>query len=202
MGFTSCYIAYYCRVKSPLFRIIGIVLLAVSLLLVGKFSSMGEWFNLDNITYSIKNSGWWGYLMFSGLFIIGSLIQIPAMIFVLAAILVYGPFEGMLISYLSVTLAMYINYLVIRYIGNNALHEIETKWVQRILLRLHQKPISTIVLLRLVFWASPLLNYTLAMTAVRPVHYVVGSSLGIILPLAIFSTTVILFQEIIIPLVS
>ena len=192
----------FAYMKNAQIRILGILLLALFLLLIGKLTAFGEWFILDNISDTIKNSGAWGLLIFTVLFVLGSLLHIPAMLFVLVAILVYGHLEGALYGYLGVVIAMSVNYFVIRAMGSKVLHEIKNRPLQRMLSKLQNRPLLTIILIRLVFWASPIVNYALAMTSVKPGHYILGSAIGLILPVMVFSGAVHLFREMVIPMVQ
>ena len=178
-----------------------ILALIAGAIVVGKISGASDWLNLDNVTRVIRGSGGWGVLLFICFFVAGSFLQIPAMLFVLASILVYGSIEGLLLGYIAVVLAMTINFLVIRTIGSSVLHEIDNPRLQKLLGRLDRNPLTTVILLRLVLWASPALNYTLAMTSVRPKDYILGAAVGIIIPILIFGGSVHFFQEVIVSIV-
>lgn len=188
--------------KSSIIRLSIIVGLIISFILIGKFTSLGEWFNIDNITGAIRDSGFWGFLMFAGLFAFGSFIQLPAMLFVLAAILTYGQIEGTLLGFVGVVIAMSVNFYFARVIGGKTLKEIKSKRVQRILVKLDANPLATIIILRLILWASPPLNYALAMAGVKPKDFILGSAIGVVIPVIIFSMAVYLFQESIVPIVT
>jgi uncharacterized membrane protein YdjX (TVP38/TMEM64 family) len=187
--------------NKPLVRIFLILALIGTILVAGKLSGATEWLNLDNVTRAIRASGGWGVLLFIGLFTAGSFLQIPAMLFVLTSILVFGPVQGLLLGYVAVVLAMTINFLVIRTVGSRVLHEIKNPRLQKALQRLDSNPLSTVILLRLVLWASPALNYTLAMTSVKPKDYILGAAVGIIIPILIFGGSVHFFQEMIVSIV-
>lgn len=189
----------FVAMKNTYIRILGILMLALLLLLIGKFTSFGDWFVLENISKTIKSSGAWGLLIFTVLFILGSLLHIPAMLFILVAILVYGHVEGAVLGYLGVVIAMSVNYFVIRTMGHKVLNEIKNPRLQRMLLKLQTQPLLTIILIRLVFWASPVVNYALAMTSVKPRHYILGSAVGLIPPVIFFTGVVYFFKELIIP---
>ncbi len=181
--------------KDAKIRLAIILTLVLALIIISKVTPVGEWFNLDNVISAIRGSGFWGMLVFTCLFILGSFMQIPAMLFVLAAILVYGQPQGALLGYIGVVTAMTVNFLFIRMVGGNVVKEIRSKRIQKILLKLEEKPIETIVILRLVLWASPFLNYVLAMTKVRSQDFIVGSTIGITIPIVIFSGLVYFFKE-------
>jgi uncharacterized membrane protein YdjX (TVP38/TMEM64 family) len=44
-----------------------------------------------------------------------------------------------------------------------------------------------VAILRLILWMAPPLNYALAMSAVRFRDYVIGSALGLLIPIALAS---------------
>jgi len=186
---------YFYSMNNPLLRIFLIVALVLGLLMLGKFTALGDWFNLQNILSSIQEAGIWGFVIFLALFVAGSFLQIPAMIFVLVALLVYGPINGTVLGYIGVVVAMSVNYFTIRKLGSGAINQLKHNWVQRLLARLDQKPVTTVILLRLIFWAAPVLNYTLAMTAIKPRHYLLGSIIGIIIPILLFSGAVYFFEQ-------
>ena len=50
-----------------------------------------------------------------------------------------------------------------------------------------ERPVRSVALLRLVFWMFPPLNYALALSPVGLRDYVVGSALGLVLPLAVMA---------------
>ncbi len=163
--------------------------------ILGKFTPIGEWFNLESITKAIRNAGPWGYLAFIAIMTAGCFLQISAMLFVLAAILTYGQVEGTVLGFAGLIVAMLTNFVVVRRVGGKAVADIKKPFIKKMLSKLDDKPITTIFLLRTVLWASPFLNYILAMTKVKFSKYAIGSIVGIIIPLAIFSTLVYFFRE-------
>ena len=188
--------------RHTIVRLSIILGLVIILIIIGKFTAVGEWFDLENISTAIRESGPWGFLIFAALFALGSFIQIPAMLFVLAAILTYGQIEGTIYGFIGVVIAMTFNYYFIRMVGGKVLTEIRNRRLRKILSKLDKHPIRTIIILRLLLWASPFLNHVLAMTAVKPKDFIIGSAIGIVLPVAFFSGGVYFFKETIIPFIA
>jgi uncharacterized membrane protein YdjX (TVP38/TMEM64 family) len=186
--------------KRSISKLIFMVLLILVVVLVGNYTSAGSWFNLNNITTTIRDFGVWGYLVFLCLFVGGSFIQAPAMLFVLASMLTYGDLLGAIVGFVGVVVSILFNFYFIRVLGGKVLEEIEWPLVRRILSQLDKKPFKTVFLLRQLLWASPVLNFTLAMTKIKSSHYIVGSIIGIIPPIIIFCSAVYFFKEKIIPL--
>ena len=60
------------------------------------------------------------------------------------------------------------------------------KFAARLLSQLDAHPVRSIVLLRMLFQTVPALNYTLAMSGVRFRDYLVGTLLGLPLPIMVY----------------
>ncbi len=59
--------------------------------------------------------------------------------------------------------------------------------VQRIFARLDARPVGSVALLRLLFQTLPAMNYALAMSGMRFSHYMLGTILGLPIPIALFA---------------
>jgi uncharacterized membrane protein YdjX (TVP38/TMEM64 family) len=68
---------------------------------------------------------------------------------------------------------------------------IERPWLRRMLDRLQARPIRTLVIMRLLLFISPPINYALGLTSLRFRDYAIGSALGLALPMA---TATLLFD--------
>ncbi|MEM6962451.1 MAG: VTT domain-containing protein [Myxococcota bacterium] len=167
---------------------IALVLLAFVLapVLVSTFDLQSH-FELEAIQSTIRGAGWWGMLVFVLMFSVGELLHIPGIVFVAASMLVYDRFLGTLIAYAGAVMAVTVSFLVVRTLGGQVLGTLEQPWVRRALLRLDQRPIRTVILLRIVLWMLPALNYALALTRIRLFHYVLGSALGLLPPIVLIS---------------
>ena len=75
------------------------------------------------------------------------------------------------------------SFFVVRAIAGKPLSQIERPFFKKILARLDRQPIRVVLVLRLLLFLSPKLNYALALTNVRFRDYLIGSALGILLPL-------------------
>ena len=78
-----------------------------------------------------------------------------------------------------------ISFLVVRRIGGQALAEVQWSLIQRIMSRLDEHPIATVALLRLCFFLAPVINYILALSSVSFKDFIVGTIVGLVLPLTI-----------------
>jgi uncharacterized membrane protein YdjX (TVP38/TMEM64 family) len=160
-------------------RLLLLATVILGLFVVGRVTGLSEQIDIDNLRKNVAAAGAWGVLLYLAAFTLGLLIHVPGVAFVGAAIFLYGRFAGAGLALVGAMLAVCVSFFVSRAIGGKVLHEIESPWMKRLLARVHEKPIRTIVLLRLAFWMLPPLNYALAMTNVRFRDFLIGSAIGL-----------------------
>jgi uncharacterized membrane protein YdjX (TVP38/TMEM64 family) len=127
-----------------------------------------------------------GLLLFTALFAIGNLIQLPGWIFLSAAVVALGQLWGGLATYLAASVSCIATFWGIRWLGADALREFKGRRVARIFARLDAHPVQSVLLLRLMFQTLPALNYALALSGVRFRSYLLGTLLGLPLPIALY----------------
>jgi uncharacterized membrane protein YdjX (TVP38/TMEM64 family) len=93
---------------------------------------------------------------------------------------------GGAVTYAAASVSCIVTFLLIRWLGGNALQRLENKTVVKVLRRLHTHPLQSIVVSRVLFQTLPALNYALAMSGVKLRHYVLGTLLGLPLPIALY----------------
>ena len=165
--------------------ILGVVL--VALLVVRYATAFGASLSTARIRELVQAAGAAGIAIYFIAFAIGELLHVPGLVFVAVAVMCWGHLGGGVIAYAGALGSVTLSFFVVRGIGGEALAELKWKWVQRVLARLDQRPILTVALLRLVLWIAPALNYALALSRIRYRDYLVGSALGLALPIALAS---------------
>lgn len=156
------------------------------LLAIVQLSGLREHFNLAFLQRLLMEHRVSGLLLFILLFALGNLIQIPGMIFLAAAVLAFGKVWGGLATYLAASLSCLVTFGVIRWMGGDALHQLNNRLARRILGYLDTHPLRSVVLLRMLFQTAPPLNYALALSGVQLRHYLLGTLLGLPLPISLY----------------
>ena len=163
------------------------VLLFIGLLLaVAELSGLRGHFSLEYVHARLMEHPLGGLVVFIALFSVGNLIQIPGWIFLAAAVLAFGRTWGGIATYAAATISCGVTFLVIRMIGGNALRQLESGLAVRLLARLDSHPVESVTLLRMLFQTAPALNYALAMSGVAFGRYMIGTLLGLPLPIAAY----------------
>ncbi len=173
-------------VTSPFRRLLAVALFLGVLLAIFQLSGLRDHFSLAFLRQSILDNQIGGLLIFTLVFALGNLIQIPGWLFLAAAVLALGQVWGGLATYIAASISCLISFLLIRFVGGDALRQLDNRVVSRILGHLDARPIWSVVLARMLFQTLPALNYALALSGVRFRTYLLGTLLGLPLPIALY----------------
>lgn len=167
-------------------RLIGVVLFLVILFAIFEFSGLRANFSLPFIRDIILRHRLGGLALFVALFSLGNLIQIPGWLFLAAAVLTLGRMWGGVVTYVAAVISCALTFVTIRAAGGDALRLIKNRTAVRLLGRLDARPVSSVALLRMLFQTAPALNYALAMSGIEFRRYLVGTLIGLPLPIALY----------------
>ena len=165
---------------------IFVVILAV-LFYVKQFTPVGDQMTAENLRALIEPLGFVGVLLFILLFAVGTIIQVPGWLFYSTAFIIFGSLKGGMIAYVGSVTAVIMSFYFARAIGGKALDKIKNQRIQNILAKMQENPVLIISLLRSFLWVSPPLNYALAFTNVSDRKYILGSTIGLVVPAFIFA---------------
>ena len=175
-------------------RLAVLAVILVALFAVGEITGVRKGLSVARLRELTAGAGLLGVLAFVVAFAVGELVQIPGLVFVAAGIAAWGPVRGGALAWAAAVLSVVVTFVVVRGVGGKALSEVDNPWMKRALTHLDARPIVIIVMLRTVFVISPPLNYALALSTIRLRDYLIGSALGLMLPI-VFAA--IFFEQII-----
>ncbi len=167
-------------------RLLGVGLFLGVLLTVFEVSGVRDHFNLAFIRQLILEHRIGGLMLFVLLFSLGNLIQIPGWVFLAAAVLTLGRGWGGVATYVAAVTSCAFTFVTIRAVGGDALRLLKNRVAVRILRELDAHPIGSVALLRILFQTVPALNYALAMSGIKFRNYLIGTLLGLPLPIALY----------------
>ncbi len=168
-------------------RLFAVLLLLVLAWALVHYTGLRAQFSVQRLQDGFAEHRLVGLLLFSALFALGNLIQIPGWIFLAAAVLALGRWWGGLATYFAASVSCVTTFWLIRLLGADALRRLDGRWSRRLLARLDAHPLQSVVLLRLVFQTAPALNYALALSGLRFAPYLLGTLIGLPLPIAVYS---------------
>lgn len=163
-----------------------VLLFAVTLLAGVEWFGLRGSLNPDTVRGVLQEHWLGGLLAFVLLFSLGNLAQIPGWIFLVAAVLALGRIWGGVVTHVAATISCLFSFFMIRLVGGDALRQFDNAAARKIFMRLDAQPVRSIVYLRLMFQTMPALNYALALSGVRFRHHLLGTLLGLPLPIALY----------------
>lgn len=167
-------------------RLIAVFLFLAILFLVFELTGLKDHFNPGFLQQQILEHKLGGLLIFVLLFSLGNLIQIPGWLFLAAAVLALGRSFGGLATYMAASISCIATFLTIRFLGGDALRQLDNRIAVGALRRLDSRPIACVASLRMLFQTAPALNYALAMSGVGFREYLIGTLLGLPLPILLY----------------
>jgi len=178
----DCVIPYVLRYK----RLLGVGLFLGILLTVFEVSGLRDHFNLAFMRQVILQHQIGGLMLFVLLFSLGNLIQIPGWVFLAAAVLTLGRVGGGVVTYVAAVTSCAFTFVTIRALGGDALRLLKNRVAVRLLRELDAHPIASVALLRILFQTVPALNYALAMSGIKFRTYLIGTLVGLPVPIALY----------------
>ena len=167
-------------------RIIFVLGFLALLLLAVQWSGLRQNFSLEFLRQTLMGNRWEGLALFVLLFSLGNLVQVPGWIFLASAVLVLGKLDGGMATYVAASISCAITFVSVRWVGGDAIQQLNGKLAQRMLSKLHAHPIRNVIVLRTVFQTLAALNYTLAMSGIGFKKYMLATLLGLPLPIAVY----------------
>ena len=167
-------------------RLLGVGLFLGVLLTIFEVSGLRDHFNLAFIRQLILQYRTGGLILFVFLFSLGNLMQIPGWVFLAAAVLTLGRLWGGAVTYVAAVTSCAFTFVTIRILGGDALRLLKSRVAVRLLRELDAHPIASVALLRILFQTVPALNYALAMSGIKFRTYLIGTLVGLPIPIALY----------------
>jgi uncharacterized membrane protein YdjX (TVP38/TMEM64 family) len=169
------------------YRLLVLTLVVLGLWIVAWVSGVTGHITSESIRELVAGRGLWGMLAFTLVFAGGQLLRVPSLVFVTAAVVIYGRTSGSLVALLGALTSATVSFAVVRAFAGHALADVPWPLVRRLLTNIENRPVLTVALLRLIFQTAPPLNYALPMTPVRWRDHLVGSALGLPVPVVVMA---------------
>ncbi len=167
---------------SPRVRIALLVLVVVALFAIAHFTGLAEAVTRERVQELATSWGAAGLVLYVVVFSVGEILQLPGVLFVVAAVAAYGPWLGTGAAYLGMIGASITVFLFGRLVAGRALVEVEHPRVKALMARVDRAPIATVAFLRGVLFVLPGIGYACAVSSIRFRDYVIGSAIGLVVP--------------------
>jgi len=167
-------------------RLFAVLVFAAVLLVAVESMGLRQDFSLAFLRETLTERKWEGLFLFVLLFALGNLVHIPGLVFLAASVLVLGKWAGGLATYLAASVSCAVTFLSVRWVGGDAVRQMHGKLARGLVEHLYAHPVRNVMLLRTLFQTLAALNYTLALSGIGFRKYMLGTLLGLPLPIAVY----------------
>jgi uncharacterized membrane protein YdjX (TVP38/TMEM64 family) len=131
----------------------------------------------------VQSAGAWGIVLYILAFTVGELLHLPGIMFLGAAVMAFGRVRGGILAYFASIIAVQVVFLAIRAIGGQPLDAIKNARIRAILAKLDERPLLTVIAVRMIGALTPAVTYALALSNVRFRDHLIGTTIGLIPPI-------------------
>lgn len=168
-------------------KLLLIALVCIGLILASKIFGLNQYLSVDNFRKLFSENFYISASVFIILFTVANLIYIPGVVFLSASIVVLGKADGLSLTFVAAVISCICSYFTVGLMGKSLLREIDNKLAKRLFAYMDQYPLAANIGLRFCFQTSPTLNYSLALSGVKFRDYILGSLIGLPVPLIIYT---------------
>ena len=136
-------------IKQSRSKMIRITLFILGLVLVGSafYFDLLRFVTLENVIELKDRLGWWAPVVFALAFIVGELLQVPSVLWVFFAGVIWPVWLAIPISLVSALLAATVAFVVARYFLGNRFHEKLPERFQALNQKIESSPLKAVVLI-------------------------------------------------------
>ena len=157
-----------------------LLILAVATIIAVWYYDVSSYLTLDNFEYYRRDFGWWALVAFILAFVIGELLQVPSVLWIFLAGMIWPWWIALPLSLAGAVLAATGAFLMARYFLGDRMPEKLPPAFLGLNERLRQRPISAIVFVRLTTFLHPVMHWVLAASSARLPAFIIGTSIGVI----------------------
>ncbi len=172
--------------KSHRLKLIVFGLLICLCLIIGNLPEVKSrltiaWMNAQiNTLHDIFNRPYYGPALFLLTTVVVILLQIPGMIMVVLAPLVYGIVKAFVLTIIACNIGMILTFLIGRYLLQDYFApKLEKSVLNRFTGKTGQNGLMVMLFLRTTLWMFPPMNWLMAATGIKTRDYIIGTVIGV-----------------------
>lgn len=161
---------------------IGLIIVAAAAWACNSFDLTG-FLDIDKISALVASLGVFGPVAFIGLCIAGVFLHLPEIVLIAIGGVLFGGMKGFFYGWAGALAGSTSTFLCVRYFMRDAVQASlagRFKRLDALDSRLAEQGFQTVLMLRLVLFMAPPLNWLIALTRVKFPQYFAASALGII----------------------
>ncbi|MDH3728456.1 MAG: VTT domain-containing protein [Myxococcales bacterium] len=161
-------------------RLIVLATIIVSLAALFYASRGYEDFDPATVRAWVQGRGAWGGLLFVAAYSCLQPLGARAIFFLLSAPLIWSPIDAFLLSWAGAVGTAVVSFMIARFVARDWVQRRMPRGLHRFDDRLYTHGFRTVLLLRLMFYTTPALQYALGVSRVALRPFLLGTVLGVV----------------------
>jgi len=171
-------------IKKGILKFVIFIFLILLLVLVAKFSPLGDYLSVDKVRVIVDNSGIYAPLIFILIYMVITITLLPGTPFTIASGVLFGTLQGGFLTVIGATIGATIAFLISRFFGADFVERIlkdRFKKVYELDEKIEKRGFLVMLFLRLIpLFPFNGLNFAMGLTKIRLKQYFFGTLIGII----------------------
>ncbi len=174
--------------SNPAFQKLAAVLAVVALLgLAYRFGVFARFSEPERVRDTLIELGAWGYIAFVVAYALLQPFGVPGTVFIMAAPLIWPWHVAFGLSMMGTMAASVVGFSFARFVARDWVSKRVPARFRKYDEALARKALTTVIMLRLIFWMPPLLHAFFGVSKVRFSTHFWGSLIGYVIPLFLVS---------------
>ena len=173
--------------RSQWLRIGALVLVLATCFVLAEVTGLRHRVTFHAIREHVLQAGSWGVLLFVGAFLVGEMLHLPGVLFFATGVAIWGRLVGGAIGGVTALLSVAFTFALVRAIGGQPLAKPTRPIMVRMMSHLHDRPVTTVAVLRCLFFLTPSITYALALSPIRFGQMLLGSAIGLVPPFVVIA---------------
>ncbi|TKB25912.1 hypothetical protein FCL47_12535 [Desulfopila sp. IMCC35006] len=171
------------RAYHHMFKIISLIAFVLGMAILWRWTPLGEWLSIESVLQAARWVEGQPYspLIVLAAFLAGGLVSFPVTLMIIATIVIFGPWPGLLYTLLGTELSAMCMFLIGRLLGQDTVRKLSGALLKRLNHKLSKSGLSAVIMFRIVPIAPfSVINLIAGVSDVSLRDFAVGTLIGLL----------------------
>jgi uncharacterized membrane protein YdjX (TVP38/TMEM64 family) len=173
--------------KAPLIKGIVLVAFIIAAIMTVRFTPVRNYLTADGLGRFLQMAGFWGPLIFILIYAAGVCLFIPGTLLTTLGGVIFGPFQGFIYVWIGAMAGASAAFWIGRTLGREMAASLVGDKLKKYDDAIERNGFATVLYLRLIYFPFTPMNFGMGLTRVRFLDYFLGTGLGILVGVFVFT---------------
>lgn len=173
--------------KAPLIKAVALVAFIAAAIILVRFTPIGNYLTPDRLGRSLHEAGYWGPLIFILIYAAGVCLFIPGTLLTTLGGVIFGPYWGFVYVWTGAMAGASAAFWIGRTLGREMAASLVGDRFRKYDDAIERNGFATVLYMRLIYFPFTPMNFGMGLTRVRFPDYFLGTGLGILVGVFVFT---------------